>query len=55
VSVPIAPAGGEAEWTTEVTVPQDDVKGLYIVLSVESGKARLFANYAVDVTDKQLR
>jgi hypothetical protein len=51
VSVPVTPAGDTAEWTTEVTVPQD-VKGFYIMLSVESGKARLFANYAVDVTDK---
>jgi hypothetical protein len=51
VSVPITPAGGQAEWTTEVAVPQD-VKGFYIMLSVESGKARLFANYAVDITDQ---
>ena len=51
VSVPVTPAGDTAEWTTEVAVPQD-VKGLYILLSVESGKARLFTNYAVDVTDK---
>jgi hypothetical protein len=51
VSVPITPAGDKAEWTTETVVPQD-VKGLYLVLSVESGKARLFANYAVDVTDR---
>jgi hypothetical protein len=40
-----------AEWTTEVAVPKD-VKGLYLLLSAESGKARLFANYAVDITDK---
>jgi hypothetical protein len=51
VSVLVAPAGDTAAWTTEVAVPQD-VKGFYIMLSVESGKARLFANYAVDVTDK---
>jgi hypothetical protein len=51
VSVPITPAGGAAEWTIEVAVPKD-VKGLYIMLSVESGKARLYANYAVDITDK---
>jgi len=51
VSVPITPAGNEAEWTTEVAVPKD-VKGLYILLSAESGKQRLYANYAVDVTDK---
>jgi hypothetical protein len=40
-----------AEWTTEVTVPTD-VAGPYMLLSVESGKRRLFANYAVDITDK---
>jgi hypothetical protein len=51
VSVPITPAGDKAEWQTEVAIPQD-VKGLYIMLSVETGKARLFENYAVDITDK---
>jgi hypothetical protein len=51
VSVPITPAGAQAEWSTVVAVPQE-VKGLYIMLSVETGKARLFANYAVDITDK---
>jgi hypothetical protein len=50
-SVPITPTGKSAEWTTEVAVP-GDVKGLYIMLSVESGKARLFTNYAIDITDK---
>jgi hypothetical protein len=50
-SVPITPAGDKAEWTTNVAVPQD-VKGFYIMLSVESKKQRLFVNYAVDVTDK---
>jgi hypothetical protein len=49
VSVPVTPAGGTAEWTTEVAVP-NDVKGFYIMLSVESGKQRLFANYAIDIT-----
>jgi hypothetical protein len=49
VSVPITPAGSEAEWTTEVAVPQN-VDGYYILLSVETGKARLFANYALDIT-----
>lgn len=51
VSVPITPASGEAEWSTEVMVPQA-VSGFYIPLSVETGKARLFANYAVDITDQ---
>ncbi len=51
VSVPITPAGDAATWTTEVAVPTD-VQGLYILLSVETGKARLFANYAIDITDR---
>ena len=49
--MPITSAGDEAEWATEVAVPQD-VTGLYILLSAESGKQRLYANYAVDITDK---
>jgi hypothetical protein len=40
-----------SDWTTEVAVPQD-AKGLYILLSVETGKQRLYANYAIDITDK---
>ena len=44
--MPVAGAGKTAEWTTEVAVPQE-VSGLYILLSVESGKQRLFANYAI--------
>ncbi len=48
---PTAPAKGEAEWTTSVAVPKD-VKGLYILMSVESKKLRLFVNYAVDITSK---
>jgi hypothetical protein len=50
-STPIAGAGKTAEWTTQVAVP-NDVKGLYILLSVESKKQRLFTNYAVDITDQ---
>jgi hypothetical protein len=51
-SVPITPpGGGTAEWTTEVVVP-NDVTGLYILLSVETGKQRLFQNYAIDITDQ---
>ena len=50
-SVPVTGAGKTAEWTTEVAVPQD-VAGLYMLLSVESKKQRLFTNYAVDITDK---
>lgn len=51
VSVPITPANDKAEWTTVVVVPED-VTGFYILLSVESGKARLFENYAIDITDQ---
>jgi hypothetical protein len=50
-SVPVTGAGKTAEWTTEVAVP-NDVAGLYMLLSVESKKQRLFTNYAVDLTDK---
>jgi hypothetical protein len=49
VSAPITPAGGKTDWTTDVKVPSA-VTGLYILLSVETGKQRLFANYAVDIT-----
>jgi hypothetical protein len=48
---PTAPAKATAEWTTDVTVPKD-VKGLYLLMSVESKKLRLFVNYAVDIADK---
>lgn len=51
VDVPITPSGNKAEWTTEVEVPED-VEDFYIMLSAESGKARLFANYVIDITDK---
>ncbi|MCJ7513995.1 MAG: hypothetical protein MUO23_13655 [Anaerolineales bacterium] len=51
VSVPITPAGDVATWTTEVAVPPE-VKGLIILLSVETGKARLFSNYAIDISDR---
>jgi len=51
VSVPITPAAGKAEWRTETAVPQD-AQDFYIMLSVETGKARLFANYAIDISDK---
>ena len=51
VSVPIVPAGDKAEWTTEVAVPVD-IGNCYILLSVELGKARLFANYAIEIGDQ---
>jgi hypothetical protein len=50
-SVPVTGAGDSAEWATTLTVPQD-VHGLYILLSVESKKQRLFVNYAIDITDR---
>lgn len=50
-SVPLTPAGKTAEWETEVVVP-NDVKGYYIMLSVETGKQRLFQNYAIDITEQ---
>ena len=50
-SIPITPAGGKVEWTTEVVVPPDG-SGYYILLSVESKKPRTYLNYAVDVSDK---
>jgi hypothetical protein len=50
-SVPVTGAGKTAEWSTEVTVPQD-VTNLYMLLSVESKKQRLFTNYALDLTDQ---
>ena len=51
VSVPITPAGETAEWTTTVSVPAE-LQDAYILLSVETGKARLFANYVIDLTDR---
>jgi hypothetical protein len=51
VSVPVTPAGGETEWTTEVDVPPD-AAGLRMMLSVETGKQRLYQNYAIDITDQ---
>jgi hypothetical protein len=51
VSVPITAAGDVAEWKTQAAVPPE-VHGLYILLSVETGKARLFANYAIDISDR---
>ncbi|HSL44183.1 MAG TPA: hypothetical protein VK897_12175 [Anaerolineales bacterium] len=49
--LPITPPNQKVEWTTEVSVPQD-VKNLYILLSVESKKPRTYVNYALDIPDK---
>lgn len=50
VSAPLTSPGKTTEWTTAVSVPQD-VKGFYIMVSVETG-TRLFTNYAIDITDR---
>jgi len=49
--IPLTPPGENAQWTTEVAVPQD-VTGFYILLSVESNKPRTYINYLVDASDK---
>ena len=51
VDIPITPSKENMEWTTEVAVPQD-IKGFYILLSVESNKPRTYVNYALDIHDK---
>lgn len=51
VPVDITPSNANMEWTTEVAVPKE-VKGFYILLSVESKKPRTYINYAVDISDK---
>lgn len=51
VPVPLTPATEMIEWTTVVVVPQD-IKGFYILLSVESKKPRTYLNYAIDITDQ---
>ena len=49
--IPLTPPNENAQWTTEVAVPQD-VNGFYILLSVESNKPRTYINYVVDISDK---
>jgi hypothetical protein len=51
VSIPITPANEKVEWTTDVEVPSD-IKGFYILLSVESKKPRTYLNYALNIIDK---
>lgn len=48
---PTTPAGGNVDWTTAVQTPKDG-SGFYILLSFESGKQRLYANRAIDITGK---
>lgn len=49
--IDITPPNENMQWTTDVPVPAD-VKGLYILLSVESNKPRTYKNYALDISDK---
>ncbi len=49
--VPITPAGGNVQWTTEIVVPQD-ASDLVILLSVESKKPRTYVNYAVALSNE---
>jgi hypothetical protein len=47
----ITPPKGTMEWETSVKVPAD-VKGLYMLLSVETNKPRTYKSYVVDITEK---
>jgi hypothetical protein len=51
VSVPITPAGGESEWTTDVKIPPN-LENIYILLSVEDRQMRLYVNHLIDITDQ---
>lgn len=51
VPIPITPPNEKVEWTTDVAVPEE-VKGFYILLSVETNKPRTYVNYLVDISDK---
>lgn len=49
--IDITPSNANMEWTTDVAIPQD-VKGCYILLSVESKKPRTYVNYVLDISDQ---
>jgi hypothetical protein len=49
VDQPFAPPAAAAEFKTQVSVPKD-VTGLYLLLSVEQSRERLFVNYLIDLT-----
>jgi hypothetical protein len=49
--VPMTPAVGEVEWSTEVSVPAG-IHGFYILMSVEDKQMRLYVNHLIDITDK---
>lgn len=51
VSIPLTPANEKMEWSTEVVVPPD-VKGLHILLGVESKSPRNYSFYVVDISDR---
>ena len=51
VPIPLTLANEKMEWSTEVAVPSD-VKGLYILLGVESKSPRNYAFYVIDISDK---
>jgi hypothetical protein len=48
--VPITPAGGDAQWTTTATVP-NDVAGFYILLPLESRQEKYFIDHVLDISD----
>jgi hypothetical protein len=49
--IDITPSNANMEWITDVAIPQD-VKGCYILLSVESKKPRTYVNYVLDISDQ---
>jgi hypothetical protein len=49
--IPLTPPNENAQWTTEVTVP-NDINRFYILLSVESKKPRTYINYVLDISEK---
>jgi hypothetical protein len=48
---PITLAGQSAQWKTSQVVPAS-VKGLYVLISVESRKQKMFVSHVIDITDK---
>ena len=50
VSASLTSPGKTTEWATTVKAPPD-VKGFYIMVSVETG-TRLFTDYAIDITER---
>jgi hypothetical protein len=49
--IDITPPNQNMEWTTDVAAPAD-IKGFYVLLSVESKKPRTYINYVLDISDK---